>query len=82
MLPVICPEVILPICDAEMVPVMVLAATLPIWGAEMVPWTRGLGDDYQDMIDRWDRLGVVVDRGSPETPFFVEQERDQEALGP
>jgi len=50
--------------------------------AEMVPWIRGLGEDYQDMIDRWDRLGFVVDRGPPEAPFFVEQERDREALGP
>ena len=50
--------------------------------AEMVPWTRGLGEDYQDMIDKWDRLGFVVDRGTPEAPFFIEQERDKEALGP
>ena len=54
----------------------------PVLGAaEMVPWIRGLGEDYQDMIDRWDRLGiVVVDRGSSEAPFFIETERDQEAL--
>jgi L-lysine epsilon oxidase C-terminal domain len=46
---------------------------------EMVPWTRGLGDDYQDMVDRWDRLGIVVNRGSDEEPFFVEEERDMPA---
>ena len=57
--------------------------SIPDSGAtEMVSWTRGLGEDYQDMIDKWDRLGFVVDRGSPEAPFFVEQERDREALGP
>ncbi len=49
---------------------------------EMVPWTRGLGEDYQDMIDKWDRLGIVVDRGSNGTPFFIEEERDNGALGP
>jgi L-Lysine epsilon oxidase N-terminal/L-lysine epsilon oxidase C-terminal domain len=31
--------------------------------AVMLPSIRGLDEDYQDMIDRWDRLGVVVDRG-------------------
>ena len=48
----------------------------------MVPWTRGLGEDYQDMVDKWDRLGIVVDHGSNGVPFFIEQERDTEALGP
>ena len=49
---------------------------------EMVPWIRGLGGDFQDMIDKWDRLGFVVDRGTDGAPFFVEHERDTEALGP
>ena len=54
----------------------------PTLGAtEMLPWARGLSDDYQDMIDKWDRLGFVVDRGATGAPFFVEQERDKEALG-
>ena len=45
----------------------------PVLGAsEMVPWIRGLGEDYQDMIDKWDRLGFVVDRGSNGAPFFIE----------
>ena len=35
---------------------------------EMVPWTRGLGDDYQDMVDHWDRLGIVVNHGSRGVP--------------
>lgn len=48
----------------------------------MHSWTRGLGDEYQDMVDRWDRLGMVVDRGSPGLPFFVEDERDVSVLGP
>jgi hypothetical protein len=48
----------------------------------MVPWIRGLGEDYQAAIDRWDRLGFVVDRRSPDAPFFVEDERDTEAIGP
>ncbi len=54
----------------------------PVLGAaEMVPWIRGLGEDYQDMIDKWDRLGFVVNRGLNGAPFFIETERDQEALG-
>ena len=50
--------------------------------AEMVPWARGLGPDYQEMIDHWDRLGLVVDRGPAGDPSFVEDERDADALGP
>ncbi len=49
---------------------------------EMVPWARGIGADYQEMVDHWDRLGVVVDHGAPGSPFFVEDERDAKALGP
>jgi hypothetical protein len=48
---------------------------------EMVPWARGLGPDYQEMIDHWDRLGMVVDRGSPGSPFFIEDERDTDVIG-
>jgi len=48
----------------------------------MVPWARGLGPDYQEMIDRWDRLGFVVNRGPPGNPFFIEDERDTHVLGP
>jgi hypothetical protein len=48
----------------------------------MVPWARGLGPDYQEMIDHWDRLGIVVDRGPPGDPAFVEVERDTDVLGP
>ena len=50
--------------------------------AAMVPWARGLGRDYQDMVDHWDRLGLVVDRGPPGSPFLVETERDRDTLGP
>ena len=49
---------------------------------EMVPWARGLGPDYQEMVDHWDRLGLVVDRGQPGSSFFIEDERDIQALGP
>jgi len=49
---------------------------------DMLPWARGLGPDYQDMIDRWDRLGMVVDRGPAGAPFLIEVERDTHALGP
>jgi len=48
----------------------------------MVPWARGRGPDYQEMIDRWDRLGFVVDRGPPGNRFFIEDERDTRVLGP
>jgi hypothetical protein len=53
-----------------------------VGAGEMVPWARGLGDDFQDMVDKWDRLGFVVDRGAPGLPFFIEDERDVAALGP
>lgn len=46
----------------------------------MVPWDRGLGEDYQDMVDKWDRLGFLVNRGSDEAPFFIETERDSQRL--
>jgi L-Lysine epsilon oxidase N-terminal/L-lysine epsilon oxidase C-terminal domain len=48
----------------------------------MVPWDRGIGSDYQDMIDNWDRLGFVVDKGSSGAPFFLEDERDTQEIGP
>jgi L-Lysine epsilon oxidase N-terminal/L-lysine epsilon oxidase C-terminal domain len=53
-----------------------------VGATKMLPWARGIGTDFQDMIDKWDRLGVVVDRGAPGAPFFVETERDTIALGP
>jgi hypothetical protein len=53
-----------------------------VGSVEMVPWARGLGDDIQDMIEHWDRLGIVVDKGTPGSPFFVEDERDARLLGP
>lgn len=53
-----------------------------VGGTVMVPWARGLGEDFQDMVDKWDRLGVVVNKGTPEAPFFIEQERDTRELGP
>jgi hypothetical protein len=49
---------------------------------EMVTWARGIGADYQEMIDLWDRLGMVVERSFEGKPFFVEDERDTRALGP
>lgn len=51
-----------------------------VGGSEMVPWARGLGPDYQEMIDKWDRLGLVVDHGREGDSFFVEHERDMSAL--
>jgi hypothetical protein len=48
---------------------------------EMVSWVRGLGTDFQDMVDKWDRLGIVVDRGASGSPFFIEVERDGKVLG-
>ena len=35
-----------------------------VGATKMLPWARGIGTDFQDMIDKWDRLGVVVDRGA------------------
>ena len=56
----------------------------PALGAtEMQPWARGLGPDFQDMVDKWHRLGIVVNRAPPGAPpFFIETERDSHALGP
>ena len=53
-----------------------------VGATEMVPWDRGLGPDFQEMIDHWDRLGIVVDRGGSGSSFFVEEERDTHAIGP
>jgi hypothetical protein len=55
---------------------------LEVGATAMVPWARGLGDDYQEMVDKWDRLGIVADRGTAAEPFFIEVERDRHALGP
>jgi len=52
-----------------------------VGATDMVPWARGLGPDYQEMVDKWDRLGLVVNRGPDTAPFFVEEERDSLALG-
>ena len=57
-------------------------ADLEVGDEEMVSWVRGLGTDFQDMVDKWDRLGIVVDRGASGSPFFVEVERDGKVLGP
>lgn len=48
----------------------------------MVPWDRGVGDDFQDMVNKWDRLGVVVDVGTSGNLFLVETERDIGEIGP
>jgi len=53
-----------------------------VGSSDMVPWARGLGHEFQEMIDHWDRLGFVVDRGPPGNPFFIEDERDTRVLGP
>jgi hypothetical protein len=53
-----------------------------VGAAGMVRWDRGLREDYQDMVERWDRLGVVIDRGEPGRPFFIETERDTLVVGP
>ena len=48
-------------------------------------WSRGrggLGRDYQEMVDYWDRLGMVVDRGPPGQPFFIEDERAHSRTDP
>ena len=51
-----------------------------VGATEMRPWARGLGNEFQDMVDKWDRLGFVVDRGAPGSPFFIEDERDSAVL--
>lgn len=53
-----------------------------VGAAEMVPWARGVGEEFQDMIEKWDRLGFVVERETPDGTFFAEGERDVGALGP
>jgi hypothetical protein len=40
----------------------------------MDDWLRGI-TDVADFIANWSKLGVVLDKGSPGAPFFVEDQR-------
>jgi L-lysine 6-oxidase len=46
---------------------------------QRVPYQRGI-DTVQDMLASWSRLGFVVDRGTTTMPYFVETERNSQAL--
>ncbi|MBY5163622.1 CTQ-dependent lysine 6-oxidase LodA [Salsipaludibacter albus] len=46
---------------------------------QRVPYQRGIAS-VQDMLDSWSRLGFVVDRGPADMPYFVETERNSQAL--
>ena len=38
-------------------------------------------NSIQDMIDRWNWLGFIVNQGTDDYPYFVEKERDSTSLG-
>ncbi len=46
---------------------------------QRVPYQRGI-DTVQDMLESWSRLGFVVNQGPPGVPYFVETERNNQAL--
>lgn len=46
---------------------------------QRVPYQRGI-QSPQDMIDSWSRLGFIVNQGPPDYPYFVETERNNQAL--
>lgn len=46
---------------------------------QRVPYQRGIST-VQDMLDSWSRLGFVVNQGPPAMPYFVETERNNQAL--
>ena len=47
---------------------------------QRVPFQRGV-TTIQDMIDRWNWLGFIVNQGTDDYPYFVEKERDSASLG-
>ncbi len=46
---------------------------------QRVPYQRGI-ESPQDMIDSWSRLGFIVNQGVEGYPYFVETERNNQAL--
>ena len=46
---------------------------------QRVPYQRGIVTP-QDMIDSWSRLGFIVNQGPSDYPYFVETERNNQAL--
>jgi hypothetical protein len=40
----------------------------------MESWLRGISD-VNDFILNWHKLGIVLDKGTPSSPFFVEDQR-------
>ncbi len=47
---------------------------------QRVPYQRGILN-IQDMINSWNRLGFIVNQGTEGYPYFVETERNSQALG-
>jgi hypothetical protein len=45
-----------------------------VGASTMDAWLRGIAD-VDDFIANWSKLGVVLDRGTPGSPFFVEDQR-------
>jgi hypothetical protein len=43
-------------------------------GGTMESWLRGIAD-VNDFIQNWSKLGVVLDKGTTSSPFFVEDQR-------
>jgi len=47
---------------------------------QRVPFQRGI-NSTQDIIDSWGKLGFIVNQGTDDYPYFVEEERDSKSLG-
>jgi L-Lysine epsilon oxidase N-terminal/L-lysine epsilon oxidase C-terminal domain len=45
-----------------------------VGASTMDAWVRGISN-VNDFIANWSKLGVVLDRGTPGSPFFVEDQR-------
>jgi hypothetical protein len=45
-----------------------------VGGSTMDDWVRGI-TSMADFVDRWSKLGIVLDKGTPGSPFFVEDQR-------
>lgn len=46
---------------------------------QRVPYQRGI-DSVASIIDNWSRLGFIINQGPDDYPYFVERERNHEAL--
>ena len=57
-----------------------IAGQTIIPAGQRVPFQRGI-NSTADIIASWSRLGFIVNQGSEQYPYFVEKERNYQALG-